>query len=161
MKRRISIWRETNEGNIVIKKHKNAFTIVEVSILFVIFLIVAFLVVPLSLDDSMQAKNASRWRNVQSDFQNLFYSVNLQVEDDDVPFKEAFDSVMNGEIKSPTKPYKITFMNGTFPSGTYRFVDYNLTQANATLAYKLFEEQQNGIYGVLMYDVNGPVGPNV
>ena len=35
---------------------KKGFTIVEVSILFVIFLIVAFLVAPLSLDDTMQAK---------------------------------------------------------------------------------------------------------
>ena len=57
---------------------KKGFTIVEVSILFVIFIIVAFLVVPLSLDDTLQAKNASRWRNVQSDFQNIFYSINLQ-----------------------------------------------------------------------------------
>ena len=51
---------------------KRAFTIVEVSILFVIFLIVAFLVAPLSLDDSMQAKNTSKWRNVQEDFSNIF-----------------------------------------------------------------------------------------
>ena len=47
---------------------KNGFTIVEVSILFVIFLIVAFLVAPLSLDDSRQAKNTSRWRSVQEEF---------------------------------------------------------------------------------------------
>ena len=46
---------------------KKGFTIVEVSILFVIFLIVAFLVAPLSLNDTMQAKNISRWRNVQAD----------------------------------------------------------------------------------------------
>ena len=46
---------------------KKGFTIVEVSILFVIFLIVAFLVAPLSLDDTIQAKNTSRWRNVQGD----------------------------------------------------------------------------------------------
>ena len=50
---------------------KRAFTIVEVSILFVIFLIVAFLVAPLSLDDTLQAKNISRWINVQQDFQNI------------------------------------------------------------------------------------------
>lgn len=46
---------------------KKGFTLVEVSILFVIFLIVAFLVAPLSLDDTLQAKNTSRWRSVQSD----------------------------------------------------------------------------------------------
>ena len=51
---------------------KKGFTIVEVSILFVIFLIVAFLVAPLSLDDTMQAKNTSRWRGVQQDFTNIY-----------------------------------------------------------------------------------------
>jgi type II secretory pathway pseudopilin PulG len=55
---------------------KKGFTIVEVSILFVIFLIVAFLVAPLSLDDTMQAKNTSRWRNVQQEFSNIFYAIN-------------------------------------------------------------------------------------
>ena len=54
---------------------KKGFTIIEVSILFVIFLIVAFLVAPLSLDDTMQAKNNSLWRSVQSDFVNVFYSI--------------------------------------------------------------------------------------
>ena len=57
---------------------KKGFTIVEVSILFVIFLIVAFLVAPLSLDDTMQAQNTSRWRNVQQDFTNIFYSISTQ-----------------------------------------------------------------------------------
>ena len=52
---------------------KKGFTIIEVSILFVIFLIVAFLVAPLSLDDTMQAKNTSTWRSVQEDFSNIFY----------------------------------------------------------------------------------------
>ena len=59
---------------------KKGFTIVEVTILFVIFLIVAFLVAPLSLDDSVQAKNASRWRKVQGDFTNIYYSIENQKE---------------------------------------------------------------------------------
>ena len=52
---------------------KRGFTLVEVSILFVIFLIVAFLVAPLSMDDTVQANYTSRWKNVQSDFSNIFY----------------------------------------------------------------------------------------
>ena len=59
---------------------KKGFTLVEVSILFVIFLIVAFLVAPLSLDDTLQAKNTSRWRSVQSDFMNIFYDANVIYE---------------------------------------------------------------------------------
>ena len=58
---------------------KKGFTIVEVSILFVIFIIVAFLVAPMSLDDTMQAKNTSRWRTVQSDFVNIFFHIRFKV----------------------------------------------------------------------------------
>ena len=54
---------------------KKGFTIVEVSILFVVFLIVAFLVAPLSLDDTRQAQNTSKWRSVQEDFYNIFYAI--------------------------------------------------------------------------------------
>ena len=140
---------------------KKAFTIVEVSILFVIFLIVAFLVAPLSLDDSLQAKNASRWRNVQSDFANIFYAVNAQKEDENFDFKTAFESVMSGEVKGNVDLYKITFLNGTFPNSTYRFNDFKLTQTNSVVSYKLYEAPQDGILGLLLYDVNGSVGPNV
>ncbi len=140
---------------------KKAFTIVEVSILFVIFLIVAFLVAPLSLDDSLQAKNASRWRNVQSDFANVFYAVNAQREDENFDFNKTFTTVISGEIKDTTLPYKITFLNGTFPNNTYRFNDFKLTQTNSVIAYKLYDTPQDGILGLLMYDVNGSVGPNV
>lgn len=140
---------------------KKAFTIVEVSILFVIFLIVAFLVAPLSLDDSLQAKNASRWRNVQSDFANIFYAVNAQKEDENFDFKTAFESVMSGEVKGNVDLYKITFLNGTFPNSTYRFNDFKLTQTNSVVSYKLYETPQDGVLGLLLYDVNGSVGPNI
>lgn len=140
---------------------KKGFTIVEVSILFVIFLIVAFLVAPLSLDDTMQAKNTSRWRNVQQDFSNIFYSINTQKEESSLPFKELLETILDNETKGSEDYYKITFMNGTYPSNTYRFKDYNTTFSNATISIKLFEEPQNDIQGLLMYDVNGKKGPNV
>ena len=57
---------------------RRGFTLVEVSILLVIFLIVALLVAPMSLDDTRQARNTSRWRNVQIEFSNIFYSPDLQ-----------------------------------------------------------------------------------
>ncbi len=140
---------------------KKGFTIVEVSILFVIFLIVAFLVAPLSLDETMQAKNASRWRKVQGDFLNIHYSIGTQEDIQDFDFPTAFDSVMAGEIKSDTDLYKITYMNGTFPSAEYRFNNFKLTYSNAVVAYRLYESSSTGALGILMYDVNGPIGPNV
>lgn len=138
---------------------KKAFTIIEVSILFVIFLIVACLVAPLSLDDTIQAKNTSRWRNVQGDFTNIFYSVNTQ--EDNTTFKDKFNSVLSGEITGNIKPYKITFLNGTFPNNTYRFNEYKTTTNNAVIAVKFFEKPQGDIQGLLMYDVNGSSKPNV
>lgn len=140
---------------------RNGFTIVEVSILFVIFLIVAFLVAPLSLDDTLQAKNTSRWRSVQTDFANIFYSINTRKEGEDFNFRKAFSSVLSGEIKGDAKDYKITFLNGTFPNSTYRFSDYKFTQTNSIVAVKFFDSPQNDLQGLLMYDVNGTVGPNV
>ena len=138
---------------------KRGFTIVEVSILFVIFLIVAFLVAPLSLDDTLQAKNTSKWRSVQSDFANVFNTINTQKENENFNFTSEFDSAMNSEIKKEIEPYKILFLNGTFPSGTYRFDKFYLTQANSVLAVKMFDEPAD-IKGILMYDVNGKNGPN-
>ena len=138
---------------------KKAFTIIEVSILFVIFLIVAFLVAPLSLDDTMQAKNTSRWRNVQTDFSNIFYSVNTQNNQEE--FKNKFVSVLSDEFTGDIKPYKITFLNGTFPNSTYRFSEYKTTANNAVVAVKFFERPLGDLQGLLMYDVNGSSKPNV
>ena len=143
------------------QNNKKGFTIVEVSILFVIFLIVAFLVAPLSLDDTLKAKNVSRWRSVQSDFENIFYSINTQKDTDDFDFRTVFDNVMAGEGKGDAEAYKITYLNGTFPGGEYRFPELKQTYSNAVVAYKLYNSSQNGLQGVLMYDVNGQVGPNI
>lgn len=140
---------------------RKGFTIIEVSILFVIFLIVALLVAPLSLDDTRQAKNTSRWRSVQQDFVNIFYSVNTKQSDEEVNFADAFETIMANEIKESMKPYRINFMDGTYPNATYRFSDYNLTYSDAIVATKLFDNNQNGIKGILLYDVNGKSGPNV
>lgn len=140
---------------------KKGFTIVEVSILFVIFLIVAFLVAPLSLDDTMQAKNTSKWRSVQLEFSNIYYSINTQDQEVTQPFKETFLAFIENEIKEEIKPYKVTFMNGTYPNYTYRFNNFKQTFSNAVLSVKFFENSQNGLLGLLMYDVNGKMGPNI
>ena len=140
---------------------KKGFTIVEVSILFVIFLIVAFLVAPLSVDDTAQARYTSKWKSVQSDFLNIFYSINTQNEEENQTFKEVLNTILESETQNKIKDYKITFMNGTFPSHTYRFKNYKETYTKATIAVKLFDEPKDNLQGLLMYDVNGAKGPNI
>lgn len=136
------------------------FTIVEVSILFVIFLIVAFLVAPMSVDDTLQAKNISRWRSVQQDFTNILYSANNQENETALPFNVILETVLANEIKDEIQAYRITYKNGTNPLSEFRFDNYKSTYSNAVLSVKLFEKPQNKLLGYLMYDVNGKKGPN-
>ena len=140
---------------------KRGFTIIEVSILFVIFLIVAILVAPLSLDDTIQAKNTSRWRNVQSDFSNIFYSLKTRVESNDTGFTEAFQTIMDNETKNSIPVYKINSLGNSPINDSHIFENYKVTYSNAVFAYKLLPEpQENGLRGFIMYDVNGSSKPN-
>lgn len=150
-----------NKTKTIDKNLKNAFTIIEVSILFVIFLIVAFLVAPISLDDTLQAKNISNWKHVQGDFTNIFYSIDSQKSDENFNFYSSFNSVMRNEVKTEITPYRITYLNGAYPQNTYRFTEFYKTNKNAVVSYKLYDTPQDGIIGILMYDINGQVGPNV
>lgn len=139
---------------------QRAFTIIEVSILFVIFLIVAFLVAPMSMNDSRQVRYAASWRNVQAEFANIFYTTFAEAGEDVGKIKSRFTNILNAELNEEVKPYKIVYLNGTFPSKTYRFEKYFLTNQNASIAVKFFEVPQDDLIGILMYDVNGKLAPN-
>lgn len=141
---------------------KKAFTIIEVSILFVIFLIVAFLVAPLSLNESAKVKNSSRWIERQSDFANIAYSVIAQKDNSDYNFEKTFSSIMSGEVKENIPAYKISYMNGTLMNSydKYYFSEYKTTQSNAIVAYKLLNDSNSSLKGFMMYDVNGIMAPN-
>ena len=141
---------------------KKGFTIVEVSILLVIFLIVAFLVAPLSLDDTRQAKNTSRWRIVQDEFKNISYTISTQLkETPNTTYNQVFEETLTADVKNSIEPYKILYMNGTLPAESYRFQEFMTTQSGAVVAYKLFKNNKNPIKGIIMYDVNGKNSPNV
>ena len=103
---------------------KKGFTILEVSILLVIFLIVAFLVAPMSFDNTKQAKLTSKWRTVQEDFINIFYAINTQKEDEGYSFSKALQDAIQDETKENIKTYKVSYLDGTYPSNTYRFSNY-------------------------------------
>ncbi len=139
---------------------KKAFTIVEVSILFVIFLIVAMLVAPLSLDDTRQAQNIAAWKRVQPEFSTIIHSVFIQKESENYNFERAFETALLAETgDNAIKSYSTNFLNGNYPDEKYSFFKYYKTQKGAVVAYKLFNSKTN-LKGILMYDVNGIKGPN-
>mgnify|MGYP003296219308 CR=1 FL=1 len=137
---------------------KKAFTIIEVSILFLVFLIVAFLVAPLSFDDTIQARNIAKWRNVQPDFVNIFngFNTNNMTET-----KTLLTEMLSDNVKSSAKKYKITYLNRQRPQDKYIFDDFRTTYSNATISTKFFESPNNDILGIIMYDVNGSKSPNI
>ena len=139
---------------------KKGFTVVEVSILLVVFLIVALLVIPLSLDDTVAEENKAQWRKVQTNFSNILYAINTDSDKENFDFKQQFNEVISGSVKNEIEPYKITFLNGTYPSKTYNFNNFKTTTSNAVFAYKLYAEPVDNVVGILMYDVNGIKGPN-
>ena len=114
----------------------------------------------MSLDDTVQAKNTSRWRNVQTDFENIYNSVNSLKDEENQEFITLFREVLENEVKEEIKSYKITFLNGISSGDKYSFTNYKLTLANSVMAYKLYDKPINNVYGLLMYDVNGTSGPN-
>ena len=110
---------------------KKGFTIVEVSILFVIFIIVAFLVAPLSIDDTVQAKNTSKWRVVQQEFTNIYSSIISEDNEAPLPFSANFETIIDNDVKEDIKPYRIKLMNNTLPESLYTFNDYKSTFSGA------------------------------
>lgn len=147
---------------------KEGFTLTEVIILFIIFLTVAVLVIPLSVDDALMTKNVHKWKSVQSGFSSIPIAMmnNQSYKDSGVVTLEHFITALIKihPLKNVTN-YKIRYMNGDTPEEKYTFKEIYNTNNGATIAFKWFdsatEKGEDKIEGVLMYDVNGKRGPNV
>lgn len=145
---------------------KNAFTLVEVIILLVIFIMVALLVIPLSIDDTIQARNISKWKQVHSDFTNIPTSVK-SFSETEMDLQDFVTALVKVHPLNKVVSYKIKYMNGNTPKPDYIFTEKYDTDSGASLGFKWFDtpkiemETNRKILGVMMYDVNGKQGPNV
>jgi len=147
---------------------EKGFTLVEVTILFVIFITVAVLVIPLSVDDAVTAKNTEKWHRVQSGFASI--PINMMDSERFRNSKEVnLEDFISALIKvHPLKNvvnYRIKYMNGEIPEDKYQFNEIYNTDNGASIAFKWFKDNnmhgEDRIEGLLMYDVNGRKGPNV
>ena len=148
---------------------KDGFTLVEVVILLIIFIMVAILVVPLSIDDAVASKNIAKWKRVQSSFSSI--PIDMM---NDKNYKQTGILTLEHFISALVKvhplknvvTYKIKYMNGEPPVEPYIFKEIYNTNNGATIAFNWFENSlsttgEDKIEGVMMYDVNGKRGPNV
>lgn len=147
---------------------KDGFTLIEVSILFIIFITVAILIVPLSVDDVILSKNIDKWKQSQLGFSTIPISMmNSENYKSDKPL--CVQDFMSALVKSyPLKKvvsYKVKYLNGDCPSEEYSFPQMYLTNNGATVAfnwlYKNSVNEPNSVLAKVMYDVNGKSGPNV
>lgn len=145
---------------------KKAFTLVEVIILLVIFVMVALLVIPLSIDDTIQARNIAKWKQVHTDFIEIPTSIKT-FSNSSINIQDFVTALVKVHPLNKVVSYKIKYMNGDTPKDIHAFSEIYTTDSNATLAFKWYKAPQiephtnKQILGILMYDVNGKTGPNV
>ena len=146
---------------------EKGYTLTEVVILFVIFLTVAILFIPLTIDDAINTKNIKKWQMVQSNFMSIAIETGrLSAEKEhSIPDKEDFINAIkeNFPINDSVK-YKIKYLNGKDADNMYNFEELHQTKHNAVIGYKWLNNNskhgEDKIYGIIMYDVNGKKGPN-
>lgn len=145
---------------------KKAFTLVEVIILLVIFIMVALLVIPLSIDDTIQAKHISKWKQVQSGFADIPTSVKT-FSKSEITLQTFVTALVKIHPLNKVVSYKIKYMNGETPSEEYTYKEIYETDSGAALGFKWYETPKKEyhtnrlIYGTIMYDVNGKLSPNI
>ena len=147
---------------------EKGFTLTEVIILFVIFLTVAILIVPLSVDDAIIKNNTSKWKRVQSSLSSIPISMinsDSYKNNQDTSYEDFIASIKKVFPFKNSIKYKIRFMNGETPSEQYTFEEIYSTDNGATIAFKWYpnssEKGEDKVDGMIMYDVNGKRGPNV
>jgi type II secretory pathway pseudopilin PulG len=158
--------------------HKNGFTIIEVVVVFLLMLGVAFFILPKSLDNTKQARLISRWAENYSEVEYIFSVIKAQ-KDSEIREKlhEAKDNNVRKEIVLDViKPYlRITskvdsqykqyYMNNlsVTPGGRYYFDTFYFASDNEIIGLKWVKEDCQGIdiCAIMAFDVNGLDKPNI
>lgn len=147
---------------------KDGFTLIEVSILFIIFITVAILIVPLSVDDVIMSKNIDRWKQSQLGFSTIPISMmnsNNYTSDKPLNIQDFMSALVKAYPLKKVVSYKIKYLNGDIPTDAYNFSEIYMTNNGATVAFHWLDKnsvnEPDAVLVKLMYDVNGKSGPNV
>ena len=153
--------------NLGFKDLKDGFTLVEVVVLFVIFITVAILVIPLSIDDATKAKHVSKWKHVQSGLASvpisLMNSQNYKLRGQ-ATLEDFIAALIKVHPLRNVSNYKVKYMNGETPEKEYLFEEIYNTDNGAAIAFKWLNNSAKGEdnkLAIIMYDINGKKGPNI
>lgn len=155
------------------KVHKNGFTIIEVTIVFLLILAVTFLVLPHSLDNTRQAKLISQWTQKYSEIEYTFSVIKAQQNGIIVP-NELDNKLTKNAVEALIKPYfritkEVTNYHPTFKNkkiinaaSAYYFNILYFTDSSEILGLKLINEKclEKQICAMMSFDINGLESPN-
>ena len=121
---------------------KDGFTLIEVIILFVIFITVAVLIIPLSVDDAVTAKNTAKWQHVQSGFASIpitMMNSDRYKKTKQISVEDFIAALIKIHPLQNVISYKIKYLNGDTPDEMHTFSEIYNTDNGATIAFKWFE----------------------
>lgn len=160
---------------------RNAFTLVEIMIVFALILIVSALVIPLVLNDSKKVQDVSKWRHCYEDVLYAFQSMDLNNNPDyreaihnkilnasstdeieDIILEE-FRPYLRVEDRFVSKKYSPRYLNSekVKEGQYYYFTKLYKTQNGQIIGIKWLKElYDNSSLIALMIDTNGEEAPN-
>lgn len=158
---------------------KRGFTIIEVVAVFLLILGVTFFIVPLTMDDTIQAQYISKWKEVYSDTKYMFSVIKAQSGN---AIQERLANAKNNETRSAiildeirpylriksgvdNSKYQPVYMDGApILNDEKYFLDnfYNTESGKIVGTKWLTEKCENGrVCGLVVFDINGIELPNV
>lgn len=156
---------------------KNGFTIIEVSVVFLLILGVTFMVIPRTLNNTRQAKSISKWAQTYSEIEYMFSAIKAQQDGEVVQKNDGLkkgsekkillDIVkpylrVTSKVKSKYKPRYMNKKEITKDSPHYFDTFYN-TSLKEILGIKWVNNhcEMNQLCAIMSLDVNGIAPPNM
>lgn len=155
--------------------HKKGFTIIEVTVVFLLMLAITFLVLPRSLNNTRQAKFISRWIEKYSQLEYMFSVVKaqkdgeieekfLKASNDNDRRKILLEAIkpylrITSEVKVPYKPLYMDKTEAT-PGSRYYFNNFYFTSSNEIIGLKFINFDCKEVCAVMAFDINGLEPPN-
>lgn len=155
---------------------KKGFTIVEVTVVFLLILGVTFLILPRSLDNTRQAKLISKWSQTYAEIEYMFSAIKAQQEGSIIQYdkklkKESEKSFLLDIIrpylritsKADSKYKQYSMDKKEITSNSFYYFDtFYQTSLDEILGLKWVDKncENNNICAIMSFDINGLNPPN-
>lgn len=142
------------------------FTIIEVLVAILIIFTVALIVVPMSMENTIQANMVSKWTQKYNELQYIFSSIKAQNEDKTLSYQE-LEQILKTNLRVNGKAsdkYKQYYMNKKEIelNSNYMSKNFYTTTNDEIFSINLLNTncQKDEICAIMSFDLNGETMPN-